>query len=88
MINIVSLQDKNVVTAFNSLHQGEQILHLFFFLIRICNLKLGAVFSLSVSIDGMWLGSGSEDKSIALINLTNNEVAHHFEDLHSGKLSF
>ena len=48
--------------------------------------KLDWVRSVSLSYDGNYIVSGSEDKSIKLFDLKNKKTLHHFKDAHPGKM--
>jgi len=51
-------------------------------------MSIGAVLSLATSLDGKYLVSGSEDKSIKIFDIETKQEVHHFSEIHEGILIF
>jgi WD40 repeat protein len=77
-IAIFDLQTKQKVNHFADVHEGKKSPP---FLI----VNLGYIYCLAISSDSKYLLSGSEDRSILVIDLEARAVLHQFKNAHEGK---
>ena len=78
-IKIFDVQTKELVHQFADVHNGK-----FSYDLQSPKYNKGGVLSLSISLDGKYIVSGSEDKSLQLYNIHTNELVHQFLAAHEG----